>query len=549
MPVAIRPAATLILLRDTDDGPEVFMQRRAPGAAFLGGAYVFPGGALEAADADPRLLARIVGLAAADADARLALAEGALAYWVAAARECYEEAGILLAHDAAGHPVAPGLIRAMDAQREALNRGELSFDDLLAEHALVLPAAAFVYFDHWITPAIRPRRFDTRFFAARAPREQEGSHDNAEAVHSLWLRPADALARGARNEIEIAYATGVVLKELARFASVDATLAHARAKGPIETHRPLVALGESAQRIFRRGDAPYAEIGWSDPEDTGRTSVDLVPGVPKRLDRYVTRVIAPNPGKMTGPGTNTYLVGDGDLAVIDPGPAIDSHLAAVLAAGDGRIRWILCTHTHRDHSPAAHALRAATGARVVGWPAPAGATQDGTFVPDLRPAHDERLDIAGLALRVLHTPGHASNHLCYLLEATRMLFSGDHVMQGSTVIIDPPDGDMRAYVGSLAALLARDVAIIAPGHGYLIGEPHREVRRLLAHRESREEKVVAALARRDGATCDELVPEVYADAPPRLHSVAARSLQAHLDKLVAEGRVTQAGDRYRIRVP
>jgi glyoxylase-like metal-dependent hydrolase (beta-lactamase superfamily II) len=339
-----------------------------------------------------------------------------------------------------------------------------------------------------------------------------------------------------------------VLREFARFATVDEALAHARAKGPIETNRPAVARGGAGQRIFRRGDAPYAEVRWSDPDETTLTTYDLVPGVPKRLDRFVTRLIAPNPGKMTGPGTNTYLVGDEHLAVIDPGPSIDAHVAAIVACGRGRIRWILCTHTHRDHSPAASALQAATGARVIGYPAPAGESQDAGFAPDWLPAHDERLRVAGLTLRALHTPGHASNHLCFLLEETKMLFTGDHVMQGSTVIINPPDGDMRVYLRSLDALLALDIAIIAPGHGYLIGTPHREIRRLVQHRLWRESRVVEAIARCDGATCDDLLPRVYADAPARLHSIAARSLLAHLRKLVAEGTLTESDGRY-FRVP
>ena len=520
------------------------MQRRAPGAAFLGGAYVFPGGALDAADSDARALERIVGLTDAAASERLQLPAGALAYWVAAARECYEEAGILLAVDETGAPAAPEQIAAMAEHRAALNRGEFTFVDLLALHRLVLPAREILYFDHWITPPIRPRRFDARFFVARAPREQEGSHDNAEMVNSLWLRPGEALERAERREIDIAFATGVVLKELARFATVEEALAHAHAKGPIETNRPVVAQGREGRQIFRRGDAPYHEIHWSDPAETTQTSYDLVPGVPKRLDRFVTRLIAPNPGKMTGPGTNTYLVGEDQLAVIDPGPMIDAHVTAIVALGRGRIRWILCTHTHRDHSPAARALQAATGARIIGYPAPAGESQDEGFAPEWLPAPDEALRIADLTLRALHTPGHASNHLCFLLEQTKMLFTGDHVMQGSTVIINPPDGDMRAYLRSLDALLALDMAIIAPGHGYLIGAPHREIRRLIEHRLWREARVVAAIERRDGATCEELVPQVYADAPARLHSIAARSLLAHLQKLVAEGKVTEAGGRY-----
>jgi glyoxylase-like metal-dependent hydrolase (beta-lactamase superfamily II) len=156
----------------------------------------------------------------------------------------------------------------------------------------------------------------------------------------------------------------------------------------------------------------------------------------------------------------------------------------------------------------------------------------------------ERLYLGGIALRAIHTPGHASNHLCYLLEDSRMLFTGDHVMQGSTVVINPPDGDMRAYLASLERLLGEDLAILAPGHGYLIGAPHKELRRLIAHRLAREKKVVTALARLRAASLEELVPLVYDDVPERIHKWAARSLTAHLDKLVADGAARADGGRY-----
>jgi glyoxylase-like metal-dependent hydrolase (beta-lactamase superfamily II) len=262
--------------------------------------------------------------------------------------------------------------------------------------------------------------------------------------------------------------------------------------------------------------------------------------VPKRLDRLVTRLIAPNPGMMTGPGTNTYLVGEREIAVIDPGPDVATHLEKIVAFKN--IKWILCTHTHMDHSPAAAALKAATGAQVLGMPAPQG--QDATFKPDFVLENGQRVDLGDVSLRAIHTPGHASNHLCYLLEQTKMLFTGDHVMQGSTVVINPPDGDMRAYLAALEALLAEDLAVLAPGHGYLIGEPHREIRRLIAHRMAREAKVVSSLKSREIASLDDLLPLVYDDVPPRIHKWAARSLTAHLDKLVAEGAVRQADGRY-----
>jgi glyoxylase-like metal-dependent hydrolase (beta-lactamase superfamily II) len=293
-------------------------------------------------------------------------------------------------------------------------------------------------------------------------------------------------------------------------------------------------------RVFRHGDAPYFETHWSDPEETGQTTYELVPGIVKRLDRNVRRLIAPNPGMMTGPGTNTYLIGDDELAVIDPGPALDSHIEKILAAG--RIRWILCTHTHMDHSPAAAAIKQATGAKIFGRPAPAG--QDSSFTPDEILSNDQRISLAGVSLRAIHTPGHASNHLCYLLEDTRMLFTGDHVMQGSTVIINPPDGDMRAYLASLEQLLHEDLAILAPGHGYLIGEPHRELRRLVQHRLKREGKVREAIGRLGAPSVQDMLPLVYDDVPPRVHGIAARSLTAHLEKLLADGAVRERDGRY-----
>ena len=539
-----RPAATVLLLRDGSLGPEAFLLQRTRSAAFLAGAHVFPGGALDKADQDLRVLRRVAGLSDAEASERLGVAGGGLAYWVAAVRECFEEAGILLAEGENG--------RAVDAQRAAqlaqyrplLHGGKLDFAEFLEKERLLLRAGDLAYFGHWITAPGRARRFDTRFFLALAPAGQAGSHDGSELVDSLWLRPQEAIEREARGEMELVFATRNTLADLTRFARAKDALAHAR-EAEVETNRACWALGADGKAaLYRRRDPQYFEIHWSDPDETGQTSVALEPGAPKRLDQYVTRLIAPNPGMMTGPGTNTYLVGEQELAVIDPGPAIDAHVAAVLAAGAGRIRWVLCTHTHLDHSPAAGAIKAATGAVLIGRPAPEQPGQDRGFAPERVLAHGDRLMLGGLTLRALHTPGHASNHLCYLLENTRMLFTGDHVMQGSTVVINPPDGDMRAYLASLEMLLAEDILILAPGHGYLIGEPHREARRLIRHRLARETKVLNALSRLAAPTLEELVETVYDDVQPRLHPVAARSLSAHLGKLAAEGRVDAAEGRY-----
>jgi glyoxylase-like metal-dependent hydrolase (beta-lactamase superfamily II)/8-oxo-dGTP pyrophosphatase MutT (NUDIX family) len=521
------------------------MLQRTSKAVFLPGAYVFPGGALDEDDASERAARHVLGLTDAQASARLGLEFGGLAYWVAAARECFEESGILVAWDEDQRPIAPERAASLERWRAPLNAGSLLFSELLAREKLFIPAQDIAYYSHWITAPGRPRRFSTRFFIACAPEGQDGAHDRSETVHSVWVSAREALEKEKRRELELIFPTRSTLADLAAFPTPKAVLAHAKGLGDIEVNAACWALDhEGSQRLFRRADAPYYEIHWSDPEERGNTCFVIQPGIPKRLDRYVTRITAPNPGAMTGPGTNSYLVGEGELAVIDPGPDIASHVEKILNEAKGKLRWILCTHTHVDHSPAAEQLKKATGAEVLGRPAPEHGNQDRRFAPDRVPAHGERLALGGVTLRAIHTPGHASNHLCYLLEQTKMLFTGDHVMQGSTVVINPPDGNMRAYLASLEALLAEDIAIIAPGHGYLVGAPHKEVKRLLAHRLAREAKVTAALARRGESALEDLVPEVYDDVPARLHPVAARSLLAHLEKLVAEGSAREACGRY-----
>jgi len=542
--VKLFPSATLVLLRPGPQGPEVFMLERSSKASFMAGAYVFPGGMLETADADPRLLARVVGLSELQANERLRMPQGGLSWWVAAVRECFEEAGILLACEEDGTAIGRERLEGLAAQRTALNAGTLGFLDFVEGERLLIDARRLAVFDHWITPASLPRRFDTRFFLAIAPEQHDGRHDDTETVASVWARPQEVVERANRKEVELVFVTRHVLADLARFKSPEEAFDHAEGLDEIETTRPCWALGREGRKLFRLGDAPYAEVHWSDPEESMQTTYDLVADVPKRLDRYVTRIVANNPGYATGPGTNTYLVGDGELAVIDPGPLLEEHIAAILAAGEGRIRWVLATHTHRDHSPAAAAISAATGATILGRAAPVRSTHDESFKPERELAHGERLALGGISLRVVHTPGHASNHLCYLLEETGMLFTGDHVMQGSTVVITPPDGDMRAYLQSLEALLAEELEILAPGHGYLIGNPRKEVRRLIRHRGMREAKVLGTLRRIGAASLDEMLPKVYDDVPPVLHAMAAKSLAAHLDKLVAERRVSLDAGRY-----
>ncbi len=315
----------------------------------------------------------------------------------------------------------------------------------------------------------------------------------------------------------------------------------------------LHAAGATGAKKFRPGEPPYAELAWVGRQCFGGDlNYDLLPGVPRKLDRYVTRLIAPNAGVMTGPGTNTYLVGEQDLAVIDPGPDDAAHIRAIVAAaGAGRIRWILCSHTHMDHASGVTSLQKATGASVAAMRRSSTeridpeAEHDVSLKLDRVLADADVIDLTDCQLQAVFTPGHASNHLCFLLSNTGMLFTGDHIMQGSTVVIWPPDGNMRAYLQSLRKLLAMELSILAPGHGYLIGAPHAEAERLIQHRLAREVKVRDALLGSGGSsTLKGLLPLVYSDIAPMLLPIAARSLQAHLDKLVEDGEVRRVGDRY-----
>jgi glyoxylase-like metal-dependent hydrolase (beta-lactamase superfamily II) len=268
---------------------------------------------------------------------------------------------------------------------------------------------------------------------------------------------------------------------------------------------------------------------------------------PGRMDPVgpgVLRLTAPNPSLMTGPGTNTYLVGGAGPVVIDPGPADATHTAAIVAAAAplGPVRAILVTHTHVDHAPGAAALAAATGARIVGF----GPAED--FEPDECVGEGWTLSCPGtpatgdLTVRAFHTPGHASNHLCWLVEEQALLLTGDHVMHGSTVVIRPPDGDLHQYLASLARVRDATSAIrtLAPGHGRLMDHVPEVIDSLVAHRLGRHETIAVALTRRGDGTVDELLPEVYGDVTERQLPVARYSLWAHLRGLGQEGRAVPA---------
>ncbi|MBV8777385.1 MAG: MBL fold metallo-hydrolase [Alphaproteobacteria bacterium] len=264
----------------------------------------------------------------------------------------------------------------------------------------------------------------------------------------------------------------------------------------------------------------------------------------------IRRIVARNPGPFTFRGTGTYVVGDGKVAVIDPGPDLPEHIEALMMdlAGE-EVTHILVTHTHRDHSPAAAAVKAETGAPTYGFGPHAGGRRgeaaveeggDWDFSPDVVVRDGDVIEGANWRFEAVHTPGHTSNHLCFALPAHGVLFSGDHVMGWSTSVIAPPDGDMAAYMASLDKLLRRDDAVYWPTHGPAITEPHDHVRAFIAHRREREAGVIACLG--DGmGRIDAMVERLYVGLNPNLKRAAGRSVLAHLIDLAARGVVQSEG--------
>lgn len=282
----------------------------------------------------------------------------------------------------------------------------------------------------------------------------------------------------------------------------------------------------------------------------------LPPGQVQQVAPGVRRVLCANPGPFTFRGTNTWIIGQGgSVAVLDPGPEDAAHLAAILRATEGeRITHILVSHTHRDHSPGVAALQAATGAPSHGFgphmtpPDQGGEGGDHGFHPDVTLPDGAAVEGDGWRLSAIHTPGHCANHLCFALEGTDILFSADHVMSWSTTVVSPPDGDMAAYMRSLARLAAREDRLYLPGHGAPLPDPAPFVAALATHRREREAMVEAALRSAGRATAQQLVPTVYGPAlDPRLLPAAARSLLAHLVKLAAEGIARRDGDYWEPR--
>ena len=544
-PVATRPAATVLLLRDVPDGGglEVLMTRRSATASFAPGAYVFPGGGIDALDAAPATHAA--------ADRRPTQSDQHLTQAIAAIRESFEELGVLLARHAEG----PRQGQMADAQDIAAIDRHQPFAAQCAARGLRLAADGVYLLAHWTADRDLARRFEVPFLVARMPEGQEPVADEAEQFEPVWVRPADALARHEAGQFFMIFPTIRTLQRLAQFSSTQAVLDAVAHEQPLWVSCPRAGLLAGKEARYMEDDMPFGELALVCPDGQIVHPLDWQTERPVPLLRNVMRLTAPNPGVMTGPGTNSYLVGDpatGFIA-IDPGPADAEHLDKLWRAAGGDIRMIVCTHSHADHSPGAAPLQALcvqTGkARppVLGLPSAPTARAASQFTPDRALQNSELLVLEGLApegkithtLQVIHTPGHAANHLCLLLVEDALLFSGDHILNGSTTVIDPPDGNMADYLDSLdrldAVCAAHGVEFILPAHGYVLGGPvlgaRNAIAKLKAHRLAREAKVLAAMQALPQGSMDDWVRHAYDDVPPRMWPVAQRSLLAHVERI------------------
>jgi glyoxylase-like metal-dependent hydrolase (beta-lactamase superfamily II)/8-oxo-dGTP pyrophosphatase MutT (NUDIX family) len=528
-PAVPRPAATVLLLRDSDDGVEVLMTRRSASASFAPGAYVFPGGGIDAADSAAHAMA---ARRPTQDDLRLTQA-------IAAIRESFEELGILLARHANGEPAGSQEIAALD-------RHEPFFAQCQAR-GLTLSADQVYVLAHWVTDRDLPRRFDVPFLVARMPEDQTPVADEAEQFEPVWVRPAHALERHKAGSFFMIFPTIRTLERLAKFESVDAVLQACASDKPLWTSCPRAGFLSGAEARYMEHEMPYGELALVSPDGQMVHHLDWRSDQPAPLLKNVTRLTAPNPGVMTGPGTNSYLVGDpatGYIA-IDPGPNDAEHIERLWRAAGGDIRMIVCTHSHIDHSPGARPLQAlcANPPPILGLPSAATAAPASLFVPDRSLADGEALVLERRGVRhtlkVIHTPGHAANHLCLLLVEDGLLFSGDHILNGSTTIVNPPDGEMTAYLESLDALTRAcheyGVDFILPAHGHVIGSAVEAIAQLKAHRLKREAKVIAAMQAKPQGELAEWVELAYDDVPPRMWPMAQRSLLAHVQRIEALG--------------
>ena len=514
-------------------------------ASFAPGAYVFPGGGIDAADAQSH----------AQASRRAMQSDLHLTQAIAAIRESFEELGVLLARHADGTAPTTADIAALDRKAP--------FAAQCKQRGLTLCGAEVFVLAHWTTDRDLPRRFDVPFLVARMPPGQTPVADESEQFEPVWVRPADALARHAAGNFFIIFPTIRTLERLQAYATVDAVLAACAATDePLWTSCPRAGWLAGKEARYMEHEQPFGELELVSPDGQIVHHLDWNTLQPVPLLKNVLRLTAPNPGVMTGPGTNSYLVGDPNTGyiAIDPGPADAEHIERLWRAAGGDIRMIVCTHSHPDHSPGAKPLQTLCANAphgvppILGLPSAPTARAASEFTPDRLLLNNElilliprgkKANLTGNSapeptkhtLKVIYTPGHAANHLCLVLLEDGLLFSGDHILNGSTTVVDPPDGEMTAYLDSLDSLSAacaeHHISFILPAHGYVLGSAAKAISQLKAHRLKREAKILKVMQAQPEGSMDDWVASAYDDVPPRMWPVAKRSLLAHVERIQA----------------
>jgi glyoxylase-like metal-dependent hydrolase (beta-lactamase superfamily II)/8-oxo-dGTP pyrophosphatase MutT (NUDIX family) len=505
-----RDASTVVVVRPAEGGSyEVLLTRRPKSMVFMGGTYVFPGGTLDVADSADEMAARSA-LDRAEALERLGEQippEQALGLFCCGARELYEEAGVLLATEDGDRPVNPAKVREVYAPHHAeVGHDAAVFAAFLAGEGLRLSTDLLKPHGRLVTPEQAPIRFDARFFIAPMPEGQAVVPHPTEVLEWLWITPAHAVERAQSKDLDVPIPTLAILQGLAEIPGFEQVLDGVQ--------RPRLVEAEA-------------------------------------LSELVTVVRSPNPGLMTGGGTNTYIVGRGDVAIIDPAVPDPVYIERVAreTGNHGRAGIVLITHDHIDHIggvvPLVEQMRMMERTYSLRMEVAAfDAFGDPPFVTR-KLSDGETIEIGGATLRALHTPGHASRHLCFYLEEERAVFAGDVVAGFGTVVISPPDGNLRDYMSTLERLRALDPQRIYPGHGPVIEDGAAKLDSYIAHRRDRERQVVEAMLA--GLTdIKAMVKKIYADVPEVLHPMAERSVLAHLEMLEADGKAKRTDDAWEL---
>ena len=487
----------------------------------------------------------------------------------AALRESFEEVGLVLVRDNKG-----ALLSASEVWGSKGLRQELPLYQQLQARDWHLALDSLYVMCHWVTDRDLPIRFDVPFLWAQAPHDQVPRVTGHEQVNAVWLQPQEALKAYQAKTLHMVYPTLKTLKRLESFESCDQVLQACQHNQAWFSSTPRGGFVTGQETRYMEHEGPYGELALVCPEGQLKHSLDWQSDAPVPLLKNLHRLTAPNPGLMTGPGTNTYIVGTraSGFIVIDPGPPEAQHLERICLFTQGDIRAIVCTHSHADHSPGAKPLQAMCAGTppIMGLSSKPTAKENHYFVADhelsmherirvidgsspgesleasLHPGNDHEGSRATHTLRVIHTPGHAANHLCLVFEEEGILFSGDHILNGSTTIVDPPDGCMSAYLNSLDVLHAvceQDrIEFIAPAHGHVMGNyhgaphgPQHIITQLKNHRLKREAKIKAVMLAHPNDSLNEWVKWAYDDVPERLWPAAMRSLTAHVKRLLELG--------------